>query len=42
MVVKMKRVEYVIEIIMIMDIILIVWLGVRDTKYENITNIPPM
>jgi hypothetical protein len=29
-------------IINIIDIILIVWLGIRDTKYENITIIPPI
>jgi hypothetical protein len=29
-------------IINIIDIILIVWFGIRDTKYENITIIPPI
>lgn len=37
--VKIKNVDSTIRI---MDTILVVWLGVMATKYENITNIPPM
>jgi len=36
------KVEKVNMIINIIEIILMVWLGVSETKYENITNIPPM
>jgi len=28
--------------IKILDIMLIVWFGTNDTKYENITSIPPI
>lgn len=36
---KIIRVDIVRNMI---DIILIDWFGVRDTKYENITSIPPI
>lgn len=38
-VIRIKKVDISI---MIIDIIFVVWFGVRDTKYENITNIPLM
>jgi len=37
-----SRIMYVEDSIKIIDSILMVWLGVSDTKYENITNIPPI
>lgn len=39
---RVYSVEKVNIIISIMDIMLMVWFGVSDTKYENITSIPPM
>lgn len=33
---------YVSDSINVIDNMLMVWLGVSDTKYENITSIPPI
>ena len=35
-------VSMVIEMVSIMYNMLIDWLGVNDTKYENITSMPPI
>lgn len=37
---RINRIMYVKIIIIDIVIMLIDWLGVKDTKYENITNIP--
>ena len=42
MIVIIYKVENVNMIVNSIEIILMVWLGVRDTKYENITSIPPI
>ena len=39
---KVYRISIVDIIVIIIDIMLIVWFGVKDTKYENITSIPLM
>jgi hypothetical protein len=37
---RVNSIDIVNIIIIIIDAMLVDWLGVRDTKYENITSIP--
>lgn len=37
---RVNSIKNVMDSVIIIDTIFVVWLGVRDTKYENITSIP--